>query len=88
MSPETLGTSLWCGTKELKEGSQFIPYYDEILKHLGQLETFNLFAFEIWNIWFLYQEALHDSAKEDLNYLNAHLVEQLKTADSAFSLGA
>ncbi|KAF2345610.1 Pyridoxal phosphate-dependent decarboxylase [Trinorchestia longiramus] len=35
----------------------------------------------------LAQGALPDSAKEDVNFLNSHLVEQLKATDSAFSLG-
>lgn len=38
------------------------------------------------DIW-LSQGALPDSAKEDVNFLNSHLVEQLKATDSAFSLG-
>uniref|UniRef100_A0A2P2HXS7 Pyridoxal-dependent decarboxylase domain-containing protein 1 n=1 Tax=Hirondellea gigas TaxID=1518452 RepID=A0A2P2HXS7_9CRUS len=38
------------------------------------------------DVW-LSQEPLPDSAKEDVNYLNSHLVEQLKATDSAFSLG-
>ncbi|XP_063590834.1 pyridoxal-dependent decarboxylase domain-containing protein 1-like [Penaeus indicus] len=38
------------------------------------------------DIW-LAQEVLADSAKEDINALNVHLVSQLKATDSAFSLG-
>lgn len=38
------------------------------------------------DLW-LSQGPLPDSAKEDVNYLNSHLVEQLKATDSAFSLG-
>ncbi|KAA0194475.1 hypothetical protein HAZT_HAZT005584 [Hyalella azteca] len=63
---------------------------------VGQSENLQLAEIPQWaglggvryipDVW-LAQGALPDSAKEDVNFLNSHLVEQLKTTDSAFSLG-
>ena len=35
----------------------------------------------------LLHQPMNDAAKDDINALNAHLVNQLKASDSAFSIG-